>query len=555
MKKLGYLLLTLVFISGLATLIHWTIPQAQAVSLDVDPLPLEWDIKAIRDVSTLATESLNGEGVSMPVYDEEGNLLETYRLYVVSFNGQPTNNLANPYGYERVYAIVAAPDDGEVTEWHPATLLLHAYPAAAESGPDFIEQVLPDTLQDFAQTSPGWLVIPFAPGAGFVRQLPCSSYKDLSDYGSYVSADLFDALGLPASTCDLVTDLSHEEPCLESFFTPADDDENPDFSYYFTTYAYNAMRSLTLMEVIPFVAQDKIMVEGWSAGGLATYLLNAVDDRPAAAIVVVATGDLNQNLTLPNSLLADALYYAAGLLPTDPDIQAAIAKLDPLYYAPHQQAPTLMLLSGSDPIFALSTGALTFEAIPGSDKRLHVSPTGVHTYSAERLLEQRQVWYEKHIAGSIADPLPPNPRHEKHYVLFNSLIYIDPATVEGEPLMVGFGSLNGTRWGQGSSLWYASASINKVQTNPSFPVNGKQNWRYGNLPIFNWAHTMSEAQYNVTTDTGELLPFRLSSPMQTDGSTAFSAAFGVCAACLEHPACWTLEQYIGCAGCNLILPP
>jgi cephalosporin-C deacetylase-like acetyl esterase len=187
-------------------------------------------------------------------------------------------------------------------------------------------------------------------------------------------------------------------------------------------YAYSAMRAVTYMATLPQVDARRTGMTGISAGGLITWIVNGVDDRLAAALPLMATGDWPRSLQAGSWFLAFPLGDA-GLSADSPQAQAFQRYLDPIHYADRQHAPVLLMNGAQDEFFPIDTTRSTFEAVRAPEKRLEIiydwdhgyfaGSTGLHNSynnlfaALNRVLGDSRAWFDWHTADGPA--LPPTP--------------------------------------------------------------------------------------------------------------------------------------------------
>ncbi|MBI4509561.1 MAG: hypothetical protein HY698_07980 [Deltaproteobacteria bacterium] len=541
-------------------------------------LPFTWPVQEIQDPTTLGLEVLNEKdgvpGTPWTLVEADGVTIRgQYRLYVVRFNGQPSGDPQNPY--EKIYALVAAPADaqGAVIEGGspPALVQLHGYPQGFPTSAGHVNRFL-NRVADIQ----GWGIAINAPGHGILRSsgtahcaVPgrLAKYGQGGNYAAYVNDPSFELLGVRADVCHLVSDFRQGPPCVETWARPDRTAAVPELTYFFTAYAYAAMRAVTIAEWFgpggPH--QSEVVLEGFSAGALTTYLVNAVDDRLTSAIAFIAAGDLHTNFSVEGSGLKNAFVGAAGVWGNEPELLEALSLWDPIHYAPEQKAPILMLLGGQDYLFPTVTYQKTFDAIAGVEKRMHVNPTDGHGYDAGLEKSQRKAWYMRHLMGAFDLPVSPEIKvfwgWEKRWLWSwpVSFVFVHPAQPAGAKLTA-YGSSTGNLWGPRNDLWVHFAGITSVKTLPSWPVDsskGVDGWRFGSMDT-HVPHVLVQAEHALSGPQGpqgETVPFRTSSITWSARAQSILSLPPDLAACLEHVACMTPEKANFCASAKRLIGP
>ena len=181
-------------------------------------------------------------------------------------------------------------------------------------------------------------------------------------------------------------------------------DEGPQYGYLYH-YAYAGMRALTLLEELsqipgnPYkIDATRLGVLGASMGGILTSIINGIDDRVKAAIVLAAAGQWQHAMRFPKSWLYHGLYTGTRDQPyngTDPvnsieDIDADPTAIifmnyfDPIRYAPRQHAPVLVVVGTHDGYFPMTCanqmalGIMSAGTRADFEKRLWLFPNARH---------------------------------------------------------------------------------------------------------------------------------------------------------------------------------
>jgi len=115
-------------------------------------------------------------------------------------------------------------------------------------------------------------------------------------------------------------------------------------------YAVAAMRGVTYLSTLPEVDSTFLAMTGPSAGGVATLLSAAVDNRLKYAIPIMASGDFTK------AYLADgwlSYYLGDTLNPDSGQFARFINYLDPLSYVSTHSTPTFLIVGAQDEFFTL----------------------------------------------------------------------------------------------------------------------------------------------------------------------------------------------------------
>lgn len=136
------------------------------------------------------------------------------------------------------------------------------------------------------------------------------------------------------------------------------------------TYAYAlaTARAITYIRELAVVQPSRIGVMGSGLAGAVAMMVNGVDDRVRAALILEAAGDIQTGAK--QGSWYTSLLAAAGLTPYAPTLNAWSAFSDPLPYAPHQRGAVLLVVGAQDEYHPVSTVATTYEAILAPEKRL-----------------------------------------------------------------------------------------------------------------------------------------------------------------------------------------
>ncbi|MFW9805603.1 MAG: alpha/beta hydrolase [Candidatus Thorarchaeota archaeon] len=135
-----------------------------------------------------------------------------------------------------------------------------------------------------------------------------------------------------------------------------------------------AARAVTLLESLPFVRTDAVIVAGNSMGGLVSFILSGIDSRIDGTIPMIAAGNFL------NSMLSGSLINLV-LVPTynigSTEIDNIIKWFDPLAYASLLTKPTLMMFGTNDQFFPITSLMDTVDAIH-TDLSLDIVPNWGH---------------------------------------------------------------------------------------------------------------------------------------------------------------------------------
>jgi pimeloyl-ACP methyl ester carboxylesterase len=170
-----------------------------------------------------------------------------------------------------------------------------------------------------------------------------------------------------------------------------------DASLYHSVWA--ASRALTLLETMPQVRTDAMVVAGNSMGGLATFILSAIDSRVDGSIPMISGGNFLNSLksgSLLNSVLVPP--YEIG----SKEMMNVIRWFDPLAYTKLLRSPIFMMFGTNDQFFPLISMMDTIESI-NTELTLDIVPNWGH----EVILQWSHNiirWIDSHFRGG--PPLP-----------------------------------------------------------------------------------------------------------------------------------------------------
>lgn len=181
-------------------------------------------------------------------------------------------------------------------------------------------------------------------------------------------------------------------------------DTGPETGYLFH-YAWAGMRAMTLLEELSGLPGNphkidttRLGVLGGSMGGIAATMINGLDDRVKAAVVLAAAGQWQHAMRFPKSWLYHGLYTETRDRPyngadplnsvedidTDPTLITFLNYFDPIRYAIRQYAPVLVILGTHDGYFPLTCANQMALAITSAgtradfEKRLWLLPNARH---------------------------------------------------------------------------------------------------------------------------------------------------------------------------------
>lgn len=144
---------------------------------------------------------------------------------------------------------------------------------------------------------------------------------------------------------------------------------------WFWEHAVAAMRALTVLETMPEVDRSRLGMTGYSGGGVATLMVNGVDDRVTVAVPVSASGylDLAARATPNPGWEADLLAAMDPPRTVDsPEWEAYVTWLDPANFLATGHGDVLLIDGAQDEFFPLNSLVATFDALAanGHDTRL-----------------------------------------------------------------------------------------------------------------------------------------------------------------------------------------
>jgi cephalosporin-C deacetylase-like acetyl esterase len=142
---------------------------------------------------------------------------------------------------------------------------------------------------------------------------------------------------------------------------------------WFWGHAVAAMRGITCLETRSEVDKARLGMTGFSAGGVVTLISAGVDDRVKAAVPLSGTHAWSVATQSPKAW-QHTLLAQAGLSISSPEwlkLQSDI--IDPAATVALSQSKVLMVNGSTDEFFPLTAHNATYDAIPGSDKRMSIA--------------------------------------------------------------------------------------------------------------------------------------------------------------------------------------
>lgn len=149
---------------------------------------------------------------------------------------------------------------------------------------------------------------------------------------------------------------------------------------WFWGHAVAGSRAITALEQTSRVDANRIGMTGYSAGAMATILVNGFDTRLAAALPVSGTGG-HAAATAAGGWQNDLLAQEELTLES-PAFQRWLDVIDPIHLAARAHAPTLLVNGTQDQFFPIDSTLATFEAFPGDRHRLLLLPNWDHGHFA-----------------------------------------------------------------------------------------------------------------------------------------------------------------------------
>jgi cephalosporin-C deacetylase-like acetyl esterase len=188
-----------------------------------------------------------------------------------------------------------------------------------------------------------------------------------------------------------------------------------DSSLFHSVWA--AARSLTLLESLPQVRTDAMIVAGDSMGGLVTFIISGIDSRVDGSIPMISAGNFLNSLTsgsLLNSIVVPT--YQVG----SDELNNIIKWFDPIAYAKLLTKPVLMMFGTNDQFFPITSMMDTVEAIT-AELTLSIMPNWGHGILLEWEYDIIR-WIDSHFREGV--PLP------KSSVSFRTGIGLEGSSIE-----------------------------------------------------------------------------------------------------------------------------
>ncbi|MBN2230685.1 MAG: acetylxylan esterase [Candidatus Thorarchaeota archaeon] len=170
-----------------------------------------------------------------------------------------------------------------------------------------------------------------------------------------------------------------------------------DASLYHSVWA--AARAITLLESLPQVRSDALVVAGNSMGGLATFILSGIDTRVDGSIPMISAGNL-LNSIMSGSLLNTVIVPSYRI---ESEMMAKVVKwFDPLAYTRYITKPVFMMFGTNDQFFPITSMIDTVQSIK-SELTLNIVPNWGHSVSLEWSTNIIR-WIDLHFRSG--EPLP-----------------------------------------------------------------------------------------------------------------------------------------------------
>lgn len=174
---------------------------------------------------------------------------------------------------------------------------------------------------------------------------------------------------------------------------------------FFARHVVNAMRGLTVLAAQPEVDDTKLATHGLSAGGIATMLVGAIDDRVKASTVWFAAGHPELGAAAQPNPAWTSMLLAQRDPPLGYDSTAwrtHVAWFDPAKVIRPGHPDTLLIGEAQDPFFPLDATVATMRDFEraGVTARLdvvvgfgHLPRPGVDTQAFVRRIRSTSVWW------------------------------------------------------------------------------------------------------------------------------------------------------------------
>jgi pimeloyl-ACP methyl ester carboxylesterase len=234
-------------------------------------------------------------------------------------------------------------------------------------------------------------------------------------------------------------------------------------SLYHSVWA--ASRALTLLESIPQVQTNAIIVAGDSMGGLVTIILSAIDPRVDGSIPMIAGGNLLNSITsgsLLNSILVPTYYLGST------ELMNIIKWFDPLAYTRLLTRPVFMMFGTNDQFFPITSMMDTIETIK-AELTLNIVPNwghGVDLQWSDNIIR----WIDSHFRNG-----PPLPLY--------SISHTDEMTLQGSTVRILTEIDNAShvflcwRSGEPGAVWFfteleaGEGTLSKIYTGEIVPLS------------------------------------------------------------------------------------
>ncbi len=146
---------------------------------------------------------------------------------------------------------------------------------------------------------------------------------------------------------------------------------------WFWGHSVAAMRAVTCLTTSADVDSTRLGMTGYSAGAVATLISSAVDDRIKVSVPLSGTGAWGVATESANAW-QHSLLTLAGMDVASPEWQRLISTILPDVNMAGSTTRILMVNGSSDEFFPLTAHMVTYNSIPGTDKRTAIIGNGDH---------------------------------------------------------------------------------------------------------------------------------------------------------------------------------
>jgi len=262
-----------------------------------------------------------------------------------------------------------------------------------------------------------------------------------------------------------------------------------DSSLYHSVWA--SSRALTVLESLPQVQDDAMIVAGDSMGGLVTFLVSAIDSRIDGSIPMMAAGNFLNTITsgsLLNSVIVPSYYLGST------EMNNLIKWFDPIAYASLLTKPVLYMFGTDDQFFPITSMMDTVQAI-NSELTLSIEPNWGHAFLLQWSHEIIR-WVGEHFEMGMSLPT-------------TSVSFGSGMTIQGSAIKVDIEAMNTDKiflcWrsSEPGAVWYVSELYESSETHSGIYTGMIVPFVIGKVLFFVISEQMDSTQISTEVFVGK----------------------------------------------------